>query len=302
MSAYAILNCAITQGLSSSERLVYLYIVGRANGAGVCWPSIATICADLDLSRRTVISATMTLRKRGLLNVQPRYQDTNNYFVVNVAGLHDRPTYADSNSASRSERTPMPYDDEPPVQNSALLPETGVQEFALIPKPEVQNSALMGPEGCKNEHLTVQKRSLQSVQQESNKEGRTSLRSVRARARPALASNANWEAAFAEFYQLYPRHVAPDRAHKAFLTRMREGANPADIIAGVRVAILAFANRPPDRIPYPATWLNDGAWRDAEPDTFDPALRAAGFTPETYAQARHAQQQSFPLALTGGRQ
>lgn len=167
MSAYAIINAAITPGLTTSERLIYLYIVGRANGAGVCWPSVATICTDLGMSRRTVMNGTKALAALSLIRIKARYQDTNNYFVVNVAGRHDAPSYADR--SSQPERVPMPYDEEPPEQ--ILTPS---------PEPEVQNFALMGSDECKKGRLTVQNLAPQTVQQESNKVS-TSLRSVRAR-------------------------------------------------------------------------------------------------------------------------
>ena len=53
---------------------VYIYLDGRANPKGECWPSIGRIASDLKLSRRTVIRALDDLRGAGLVTTEQRYR------------------------------------------------------------------------------------------------------------------------------------------------------------------------------------------------------------------------------------
>ena len=53
---------------------VYIYLDGRANSKGECWPSIGRIASDLKLSRRTVIRALNDLRGAGLVTTEQRYR------------------------------------------------------------------------------------------------------------------------------------------------------------------------------------------------------------------------------------
>ena len=53
---------------------VYIYLDGRANSKGECWPSIGRIASDLKLSRRTVIRALNDLRGARLVTTEQRYR------------------------------------------------------------------------------------------------------------------------------------------------------------------------------------------------------------------------------------
>lgn len=66
---------------------------------------------------------------------------------------------------------------------------------------------------------------------------------------------------FDAFWNLYPRKVAKGRARKAYRAA-RKKADADTILAGLRRAAAAFGERPPDKVPYPATWLNDEGWGD----------------------------------------
>ncbi|ARD42491.1 hypothetical protein [Actinomyces gaoshouyii] len=66
---------------------------------------------------------------------------------------------------------------------------------------------------------------------------------------------------FAEFYDIYPRHVARRTAAKAYAKALSR-ATPETILAGAR-RLAADPNLPESRyIRYPATWLNADGWRD----------------------------------------
>lgn len=54
---------------------VYVYLSGRANQDGICWPSIPTIAKDLKLSESTVHRAINDLRKAKLIRTEQRYRE-----------------------------------------------------------------------------------------------------------------------------------------------------------------------------------------------------------------------------------
>jgi len=72
--------------------------------------------------------------------------------------------------------------------------------------------------------------------------------------------------AFSEFWALYPRKTSKIAAEKAW-TKITRTVDPALIIAAVPAHIAQWKReqRPLDKVPYPATWLNNGSWQDEMP-------------------------------------
>lgn len=279
MSCYAMINALMDPDLTPNETRVYAYLLFRANGARVCWPPVPEIAENLHMSVRVVMSATARLRDLGRIRVERRYKDANNYFIIDVPGLHDRPNFKNGE--------PLPH-----MQEAA--------EPAPPDMPEIADEAPPSPAEidavpCEKQRADLREPAQESIQQESNKEDNKeerSLRSLRAREKPER-DRSEWDAAFREFYAAYPRHKKPDTARRAFFARMREGVPPSEILDGLRRHV--FDDRPQFQ-PYPATWLNGGQWRDEPDDTLDPALRAAGLTAKDMA----AGQRSMLLELAGG--
>ena len=54
--------------------VTYMYLAGRANKEGECWPAIPRIAAELKLSQSTIRRALKDLRKAGLLETEQRYR------------------------------------------------------------------------------------------------------------------------------------------------------------------------------------------------------------------------------------
>lgn len=109
------------------------------------------------------------------------------------------------------------------------------------------------------------------------------------------------DAGFADFYAAYPRRVARVDAIRAWRKAIKRGAAPEHIVAGVGRSVAAWAAedppRPKDKIPYPATWLNDGCYDDDldDPNAPDQAeldrqerVRAAFAARDALQPARHA--------------
>jgi hypothetical protein len=90
----------------------------------------------------------------------------------------------------------------------------------------------------------------------------------RARARQRRAST-DQSPAFKAFYAAYPRKRSPDAALRAW-RQYGLDAHVAEVMAALAWQAEEFARRPPDKVPYPATWINSGAWR-SERDAPAPA-------------------------------
>lgn len=66
----------------ASKKLVYLILANHANDEGVCWPSVDTIAAQSNLSRRQTFRRIAELRKEGLVQVKKRREQSSLYNVL----------------------------------------------------------------------------------------------------------------------------------------------------------------------------------------------------------------------------
>lgn len=73
-----------------SGKLLLLALANYANSAGECWPSLQTLMADTELSRRTVIHWIGELERCGLVAVRRRKgadgQQQTNYYILAIGG------------------------------------------------------------------------------------------------------------------------------------------------------------------------------------------------------------------------
>lgn len=60
-------------------KVVYMYLRDRADAKGECWPGIARIASDLDMSRTTVKRALGDLIKNAYIKKEPRFRDNGSY-------------------------------------------------------------------------------------------------------------------------------------------------------------------------------------------------------------------------------
>jgi hypothetical protein len=84
---------------------------------------------------------------------------------------------------------------------------------------------------------------------------------------------------FEEWYAVYPRHKARPDAESAWAKLSPD--ERAAALSAIREQLTwpVFAATPPDKIPYPATWLNARRWTD-EPDKPSPLLNGMHGTEE----------------------
>lgn len=261
MSCYAMMNALMAPDLTSNESRVWAYLLFRANGAKVCWPPVPEIAANLHMSTRRVMSATKTLQRTGRIKVTTRYKDTNNYFMLDVAGLHERPLFQNGE--------PLPHEPAPEI-----VPDDDLTKTTPVDASPDKTDILT----CQKEQSDLTETSPESVQQESNKED-CSLRSQRARDL-GPKSGSDDDPDFVAFWDGYPRKDDKGHARKAWI-KARRTTPAATILAGLRGYPFSES---PRFVPLPATWLNGERWlAAAETDMFDPVLRAVGLTPEDFA-------------------
>ncbi len=65
---------------------VYLYLRGRANKEGVCWPAIPTMARELKMSESTIRRALRDLVREGFLVIEERHResggDSSNKYIL----------------------------------------------------------------------------------------------------------------------------------------------------------------------------------------------------------------------------
>ena len=72
--------------LPSRAIAVHLYLRGRANREGVCWPAIPTMARELKMSESTIRRALRDLVRKGFLVIEERKResgaDSSNQYIL----------------------------------------------------------------------------------------------------------------------------------------------------------------------------------------------------------------------------
>lgn len=80
---------------------------------------------------------------------------------------------------------------------------------------------------------------------------------------------------FNEWWGAYPRKVAKKKAEQAYKAALRGGATSAELLHGLQASKRSWSveGRDKTKLPYPATWLNQGRWEDEETTPADTTSR-----------------------------
>lgn len=99
---------------------------------------------------------------------------------------------------------------------------------------------------------------------------------------PAAPTKQGVLAEFKVWYSAYPRKKKPDAAERAYVkARTQKGATADELLRGAEALARLVRSQGGDTtyVPYPASWLNDGQWREDLEDEIrreeDRRLRAA---------------------------
>jgi uncharacterized protein YdaU (DUF1376 family) len=179
--------------------------------------------------------------------------------------------------------------DEKPATN--LSPIYRPDKFAIIePKPNENNQLDLADSGLRKIESLVPSES------STNNPG-SPTHSSRTRKKPRAASERVSMASFAAWFAEYPIHDAEVPARIEYARALRK-ASPDELLDGLRR--YPFRDDPRYQ-PFAARWLHEERWRSNVAPLIDPALRAAGITPEMLARENEAAATPQLLAIVGGR-
>lgn len=118
--------------LDAAEKLTYIALLNRANSEGECWPSLATISADVRSTIRTVSRKLESLEAKGLIRKIRR----SNAEKGNVSNLYKVLTYK---TAPPMVNLSIAMVNEP-IPPCAILPKAMVNEPIEVLPSEVQHT------------------------------------------------------------------------------------------------------------------------------------------------------------------
>jgi hypothetical protein len=215
----------------SSSKLVLLALADRADDAGMAYPSIATLAADTDLDRKTVMPALAHLERLGLVVCARGVGKSTRYQLILTA-----------------------------VTTVEPVPKTGqVQEAAPVPKT--------GPTSPKNGTRTYQEpiTNLKTPfipPPQPSAEVVADATVVEPTSKPKAKKPQTLPAGFEDFWAAYPRKQAKQAALKAW-TKIKPSPELLDrILADVRHRHQHDPGWHRGFTPHPATYLNGARWED----------------------------------------
>lgn len=134
---------ARTGYLDPAAFMLYAYLLGRANKAGQCWPSLTTIERETGISKRTIQRALDRLEERGVVRRTARRSEAGDrdstlytvtvFSMIRPAGLGGRGDLA----TRRGDMTTPP---EESTTRSASFDQTGLVKVAKKLEPEITRS------------------------------------------------------------------------------------------------------------------------------------------------------------------
>ena len=257
MSAANMSAALRVRGLTLVTRAIFAYLCDRERN-NVCWPSIDEMAWELDISRRAAIAAIKKLESLEYIAVarKPRQSSVYRILCIPVANRY------------REVRAAMRGAQDAPINGAHYAPTYGAPDAPIdsaqdAPLPEEQVHEVH-TDGAQDALHQVHEVHPESPKEESPKDSPKKAKRAHARARLEKGGPE-----FAEFYEAYPRKVAPDDAARAYAAAIGRGATHEGIMEALRRQRLGgFSawNPTPKFRPHPASWLNGGQWKDQAPE------------------------------------
>jgi len=243
---------------------------------GMAWSACKTMADDIGKSESTVISAVRALHARGHLQVEWGQQGrghSNRYWMIEKGQQADL------------------FDDQKPQPAKVLETEKTLAFEAG--KPQLSKRK---PQLSKRKPLpakeTLSKTHRRTIEGDSSiaKHSPPRVRSARKKEATDESKNQGRNArakadaeSFAEFWAVYPRHVAKEPARKEF-AKASKTTDPQVIIEAAKLYAVAERARiaregKPECTKYPGNWLRDRRWEDPPPQgaVIDQSGNVVGF-------------------------
>ena len=251
-----------------AAKIILMILADYADEWGTCYPGVDRIAEEAELSKSTVLRRLKALAEAGLVTVERRANErghrTSNRYVLEIEVTV---TAEQWNAVVQRvvARVAEPLEEVPGVN---VTP--GSQ---APPKCQPEREAKVSPGDTGTTSRTTSSTpyphgggpDFPYLGTGEQQQGSQAVLSLVVDSAPSAAPTGP-QIAFSEFWALYPRKTSKIAAEKAW-TKITRTVDPALIIAAVPAHIAQWKReqRPLDKVPYPATWLNDGAWQDELP-------------------------------------
>lgn len=233
------------------NRLVLVALADRYNDdTGVCWPSIKTISKNIGVSERTVYKAIDELEAAGLIG------RGNPQWVAHLRADR-RPTVWTLNLGMVK-----------PVEKKRET-DNGVNEVLERGEDVFMPSGSRGEDVFSERGEDVFTHGVKTCSDKPKENSNSEPKNIYAHSGNGRAPQSReevWQSEFDEWYKDYPRKTGKGAARKAFLKARKGGVDLDTLKEGLDRSKRSWAveNRPKDKMPYPATWLNAESWDDEE--------------------------------------
>ena len=234
--------------LNHHERVVLIALCAHRNRAtGACFPSDALLARELRCSPRTVYSARISLRSRGVLRWTKSGRHHSNYYEILLGvlgGLVNKRTSHEvrSGQGTRHDMAGHFASDSKPLSASCRRTTEGTTE--------------------KNNILVKDPALLKIVGQTTALNGRAVTDGDHRRDHPTKPGNYEATPDFLKWWSLYPRKVGKIEAHTEWIL-MSDGEREAALDAVPRhTRQWEWEGRSIEMTPHPKTWLENKRWED----------------------------------------
>lgn len=252
-----------------AAKIILMILADYADEWGTCYPGVDRIAEEAELSKSTVLRRLKALAEAGLVTVERRANDrghrTSNRYVLEIEVTV---TAEQWNAVVQRvvARVAEPLEE---VQGVNVTP--GSQ---APPKCQPEREAKVSPGDTGTTSRTTSSTpyphgggpDFPYLGTGEQQQGSQAVLSLVVDSAPSAAPTGP-QIAFSEFWALYPRKTSKIAAERAW-TKAVKAVDPAVIIAAIPAAVAQWKReqRPLDKVPYPATWLNNGSWEDEIPE------------------------------------
>lgn len=251
-----------------AAKIILMILSDYADEWGTCYPGVDRIAEESELSRSTVLRRLKALAQAGLVTIERRANDrghrTSNRYVLEIAL-----TITSQQWLAAVEKVKAKLAVEPEEEVQGVNVTLGSPEPPKC-QPERGSKVSPGDTGTTSGTTSSTPYPLGAAADE-HQQGAQGVLGIVGGSAPSAAPTPP-QIAFSEFWAIYPRRTSKLAAERAFL-KAASRVDPKVIIAAVPAAVAQWKHeeRPIDKVPYPATWLNNSGWEDEHPAHAAPA-------------------------------
>lgn len=255
-------------GVSLQAIATYAWLHGRYGHLEEKFPSYRTLARELEVSKGSVINYVKELRDAGALVVEARYRaggQTSNEYVI----AFNEPI-APEGSGQHSDQgvvNMLTGSDQGEPDGGGQHTDQGGQRADQGGQHTDQGGQ---PVGRRRVDLPIADVPIQTKTFPPALPGMSNDPGALDRAPKPPAPGSDDDPHWAAFWAAYPRKKGKGDARKAWAQAIKNGADPAEIIAGAQRYAQERAAADPKYTKYPASWLRAERWTDEEDPAYQP--------------------------------